>query len=366
MKQQLRRTPLVAVVALFAVLVVPSVAQAHHVESTAKCELVGNQPTVTLDARFVSFSSTKQVTGTITLDDVLVKTVVPADVTFVGNDGRMVYTTATTGGQHTINGDFTWPGKTAADNGAAHHVVECPAPKEPAISLDKTGAATAAAGSLFTYSFKATNTGNVTLTNVVLTDNRCQATLARVAPNLADPSFDPGDEWFYSCTVTAPAGPAQVVNVAEVCGEYSPGQGEPTKVCDDNPHTFTVPPPSVTPPSKPNVVPPGDSGVLPEDIVSGRAALRGPSGCVKQAFRARVRGRSIASVTFSIDGRKIKTIRGQRSVYSVKVRPGRLGFARHKLIARVRFTAASGTPARSLRLTFRRCAQGAVAPRFTG
>jgi hypothetical protein len=114
------------------------------------------------------------------------------------------------------------------------------------------------------------------------------------------------------------------------------------------------------------VVPPGDGGVLPEDIVSGRAALRGPSGCVKQAFRARVRGRSIASVTFSIDGRKIKTIRGQRSVYSIKVRANRFGFARHKLVARVRFTAASGTPARSLPLTFRRCAQGTVAPRFTG
>jgi hypothetical protein len=30
------------------------------------------------------------------------------------------------------------------------------------------------------------------------------------------------------------------------------------------------------------------------------------------------------------------------------------------------FTAASGTAARNLPLTFRRCAQGAVAPRFTG
>ena len=115
-------------------------------ESTAKCELVGNQPTVTLDARFVGFSNTTAVTGTIKLDGVLVKTVAAADVTFVGNDGRLVYSTTTTGGQRTIEGDFTWPGKTASDNGAAHHVVECPTPKQPAILLDKTGAATAAAG----------------------------------------------------------------------------------------------------------------------------------------------------------------------------------------------------------------------------
>jgi hypothetical protein len=94
--------------------------------------------------------------------------------------------------------------------------------------------------------------------------------------------------------------------------------------------------------------------------------MRGPSGCVKQAFRARVRGRSIASVTFFVDGRKVKTIRGERAVYAIKVRPGRFGFGRHKIVARVQFTAASKTAARRLPLTFRRCAQGAVAPRFTG
>jgi hypothetical protein len=244
---------------------------------------------------------------------------------------------------------------------------------KPAILLDKTGAATAAAGSTFTYSFKATNTGNVTLTNVALTDDRCQSTLTRVQPNLADQTFDKGDVWFYSCTVTAPAGPAQVDNIAEVCGTYSAEGLESKTVCDVDTHTFTVPPPGVNPPpttpqgtTPPVVTPPDDSGVLPETIVSGRAALRGPSGCVKQAFRARVSGRSIASVTFFVDGRKIRTIRGQRGVYAIKVRPGRYGFGRHKIVARVEFTAASKTAARRLQLTFRRCAQGAVAPRFTG
>jgi hypothetical protein len=48
------------------------------------------------------------------------------------------------------------------------------------------------------------------------------------------------------------------------------------------------------------------------------------------------------------------------------VNPKRYGFGRHKIVARVQFTPASGTAARKLPLTFRRCAQGAVAPRFTG
>jgi hypothetical protein len=476
MQHQLRRTPLAAAIALLACLVVPAVAQAHHVESTAKCELVNNQPRVTLNVSFVGFSSTKQVTGTIRFDNALVKNVVPGDVSWNGNNGSLVYTRDTTAGSHTVQGDFTWPGKGSGDNGKAHHTVTCPTPPnpgikivkdgpstryvgdqatftykvtntgnvklsnpvvtddkcapvtrvqdgqtsfdpgdvwtytctttitdamgdqlvnvgtacaeypgkpkvcddddhktdipKPAILLDKTGAATAAAGSTFTYTFKATNIGNVTLTNVVLTDDKCQATLTRSEPNLADQTFDKGDEWFYTCTVIAPAGPAQVDNVATVCGEFDAPDVEPKKVCDDDTHTFTVPPPGTpptTPPSTtPNTVPPGGSGVLPETVVSGRAALRGPSGCVKQAFRARVRGRSIAAVTFFLDGRQVKRITGQRSVYALKVRPSRFGFGRHKIVARVEFTAASGTSTRRLPLTFRRCAQGTVAPRFTG
>ncbi len=250
------------------------------------------------------------------------------------------------------------------------HETEIP---KPAIVLEKTGAATAAAGSTFTYSFKATNTGNVTLTNVQLTDPKCQSTLTPVAP--ADTTLTVGESQSYTCTVVAPAGPMQVDNVAKVCGDFDADDVEPMKVCDDDPHTFTVPPPttppagnpppSVTPNSVPPTTTPPDGEVLPESIVSGRAQLRGPSGCVKQAFRARVRGRSIASVTFFVDGRKVKKVR-RGDAFTLKVKPQRYGFGRHKVVAVVRFRAESGTKARRLPLTFRRCAQGAVAPRFTG
>jgi hypothetical protein len=94
--------------------------------------------------------------------------------------------------------------------------------------------------------------------------------------------------------------------------------------------------------------------------------LRGPSGCIKQAFRARVIGRSIAAVSFFVDGKRVKRLTGERSVYAVKIRPKNYGFARHRVVARVRFTADSGTAARRLPLTFRRCARQTVQPRFTG
>ena len=133
---------------------------------------------------------------------------------------------------------------------------------------------------------------------------------------------------------------------------------------DFNAADMTCPPPP-EPPVTPSGTPPS-GGALPETTLSGIARLRGESGCVEQTFRARVTGRSIASVAFFLDGRLVKRFRGERARYSVKVRPARLGFGRHKVIARVRFTAESGTSARALRMMFRRCAQGAVAPRFTG
>ena len=65
-----------------------------------------------------------------------------------------------------------------------------------------------------------TNTGNVTLTNVTLVDDKCQATLVR-DPAETDEAFDAGDVWHYTCTVVAPTGPAEVHNVATVTAKWS-------------------------------------------------------------------------------------------------------------------------------------------------
>jgi hypothetical protein len=480
-KLRVMRTPLVAVAALIALFAVPAAAQAHHVETKAECVIKDNAQRIQLTAEFIGFSSTKNISGWVDVDDQEIFYGKPA-ITWTGNNGKWVISAPTNLGAHTIQADFSWSGEAAGDDKETKHTVpgcanpgieivkDGPAtryvgdqatftykvtntgnlkltepvvtddkcapvtkvtnqgsfdpgdvweytctttitdamgdelinigtvcadwdnPKQggqdkkvcddddhktkipkPAIHLDKTGAATANAGATFTYSFVATNIGTVTLTNVQLTDDKCQATLTRVEPNLADATFDPGDKWYYTCTVVAPAGPAQVDNVAKVCGDYVAKDVPMKTVCDDDPHTFTVPPPGTppenppsTPPSStPDTPPAGGGEVLPESIVSGRAQLRGPSGCVKQAFRARVSGRSIASVTFFVDGRRVKKVKRGGS-FTLKVNPARYGLGRHKVVAVVRFRAKSGTKARRLPLTFRRCAQGAVAPRFTG
>jgi hypothetical protein len=88
---------------------------------------------------------------------------------------------------------------------------------------------------------------------------------------------------------------------------------------------------------------------------------------VQGPFTATVRGRQIARVTFYRDGKKIKTInarRGQR-VFTARIQPGnRAGV--HRVTARIRFQARSGTRARTLRLSYQRCRRQVVTPRFTG
>jgi hypothetical protein len=110
-----------------------------------------------------------------------------------------------------------------------------------------------------------------------------------------------------------------------------------------------------------------EQGVLPEETVSGFARLHGPSGCVKQAFKATVRGRRIASVTFYVDGNKHKRIvaRSGQRVFRAKVRPGS-AVGVHRVTARVVFKASSHTKARTLRLSYRRCVRQVVTPQFTG
>jgi hypothetical protein len=87
---------------------------------------------------------------------------------------------------------------------------------------------------------------------------------------------------------------------------------------------------------------------------------------VSRAFSARVAGRGILRVTFSVNGRRVARItRARNGAFSARIAPrGRRTVQR--VTARVVFRASTGTRARTLRLGFRRCAAGLRAPAFTG
>jgi hypothetical protein len=222
-----------------------------------------------------------------------------------------------------------------------------------AVDIEKTGPASATVGDVLNYVLTITNPGVVSFpaANVVVTDPKCSQppVLQGKGTDATPDSFDPGDTWTYTCSAATTGQPVGTfVNRAIVTGT-TPG-GKTVTDLDDFPTELVA------------------QAVLPEQVIPGTARLTGPSGCVKQAFNATVRGSQIAKVTFFVDGKKRKTITataGQRA-FQFKVRPNALGRGVHRVTARVEFATASQTATRTLRLSFQRCARQVVTPRFTG
>jgi uncharacterized repeat protein (TIGR01451 family) len=245
-----------------------------------------------------------------------------------------------------------------------------------AIRVDKAAVQqTAVAGSTVHFTIAVANTGNTSFVNYVFEDANCDE--QRTGANAGDATLDPGETWTYSCAMATQVGQTSAHNTAKATGTNSDGKS----ATDDGSASIPLTQPVTTTgggnPGGGNpggggtlpggaVTTPPSGGVLPETISAGRARLRGPSGCVYRAFRAHVTGRGIAAVRFYVDGKLVKKITGKRAKYSVKVVPRRLGFGRHRVVARVRFQKATRTRSRTLPLTFRRCARQVIQPRFTG
>jgi uncharacterized repeat protein (TIGR01451 family) len=223
----------------------------------------------------------------------------------------------------------------------------------PAIDIEKTGPATARVGTALAYRLTVTNPGDVPFAaqDVVVSDPRCEAPPAgpHTGADQTPDVLDPGDAWTYTCVAQTSGEPAGTfVNTATVTAKDF--NGRTVTDTDEFPTVLEA------------------QAVLPQpEIVGGRAQLRGPSGCVRGPFKATVRGRQIARVTFYRDGKRIKTIvagPGQRT-FTVRLRPGNRSGV-HRVTARVVFKAVARTRARTLRLSYQSCRVQVVQPRFTG
>ena len=87
--------------------IAPAAAQAHHVAGgSAKCELIGNVPTITATASFVNFASyNKPIDGVLKVDGTTVATI--TGFTFPGSAGTWNSAPVkTTAGDHHISGSF--------------------------------------------------------------------------------------------------------------------------------------------------------------------------------------------------------------------------------------------------------------------
>jgi hypothetical protein len=295
-----------------------------------------------------------------------------------------------------VDGDTTVSGSTINLKVSYWEWVKCyvtnapkPPDQHPAIKVVKDGPATAHSGDQLTFSYTVTNPGDVPLTNVTATDDKCSP-LTRTG-DTSDTTLDPGDTWTYTCSyvIQWSEGDANpVVNTVTTCG-MPPGGGSPppgggSPVCDTDQHSTTIVPPATPTPAPP--VPPDTpasasgtaptSGQPPQIAVSpvrvrpGSATLRGPSGCpTTSAVAATVSGRRIVKVTFYVDNKKVKTLTqpnksGGRWVLPMNVK--RFAFGSHRVQARIQFARSSQTKARTLRMSFSRCHPANVTPKFTG
>jgi hypothetical protein len=251
----------------------------------------------------------------------------------------------------------------------------------PAIDIEKTGPATATAGSLVGYTLDVTNPGDVSLGGVAVTDPRCAAAPVRTSANgdATPDTLEPGDHWTYTCSVQTQAAQTQVVNVADVNGT---DQHDET-VTDEDTFTTTltqpVMPTTPTTPATPTATPAAPAAVPVAQQVAGvqqtarprrgTAALRGPRACPRTtSVSATVRGRQIRRVTFLVGGKVVKrlTKADSRGRWTLKLRTSSLRRGSNRVVARVEFTTASRTRTRTLRVTITRCAAQQVRPQFTG
>jgi hypothetical protein len=140
-----------------------------------------------------------------------------------------------------------------------------------------------------------------------------------------------------------------------------PGPAPPGGVLCSVPPPPPAPAADCTPP--PGPAPP--DGVL---CLRGAASISGATGCAGTPFNVVVRGRQIERVTFTLDGKVVRTLTrpNHGSWYVLPVNPRLLIFGVYRVLARTVFRSQSGTPARTLRVVFRKCARVATSPAFTG
>ena len=113
------------------------------------------------------------------------------------------------------------------------------------------------------------------------------------------------------------------------------------------------------------------AGVLPAKVSvppKGTARAASIRGCIAQSgYLAAVHGTSIASVTFTLDGHRLKTLHKPTSSGTFALRINVHAGSTHHLSERVVFTASSRTSPTTLHRTLARCAvRKATLPSFTG
>jgi hypothetical protein len=225
-------------------------------------------------------------------------------------------------------------------------------PQPPVIAIDKSGPASALAGTAVEYTLLVSDPGATSFpaAKVVVSDALCSSTPVLVTKNGdSSPDFlNPGDRWTYTCSVATQPGQTAVHNTGNVTGTDT--NNNPASASDTADTVLNQP----------------AQGVAP--LLPGSSQLRGPTGCISSRTHVlTVRGQRIARVSFYIDGRYVgtRTKPNRGTAFTVTVRGSRLRRGSHSVVARITYQGETTPQTRTLMLAFARCAR-AVTPKFTG
>jgi hypothetical protein len=127
----------------------------------------------------------------------------------------------------------------------------------------------------------------------------------------------------------------------------------------------STPPSSGSPaPAQPST-PPAQQNVAGTEAAHASAALAAPSRCVSRRFTVSVTAGRARTVSFSVNGHRVRTLTARTGQRRFSVQLPRPAAVSH-VVAVVRFQPNTTPATRTLRTTVRRCAQQAVQPQFTG
>lgn len=127
-----RRTPTALAVAVIAALAVPAVASAHHLDnnaSTATCELVNGQPTLTVNAVFVAFEDSNKPVNYAVEDNT--RTIDTGVFTWNGPNYTKTLTYSVAPGLHAVTFKAWWGDHYSGGSGTFNRITYCPVPPPP-------------------------------------------------------------------------------------------------------------------------------------------------------------------------------------------------------------------------------------------
>jgi hypothetical protein len=243
------------------------------------------------------------------------------------------------------------------------------------------------------YEIIVTNTGDETLTFSNFSDPKCDPGTITGGPGTRP--LEPGGSAKYRCQhllTAADQVATTYTNVASVTGTPIAIGSAPINHTS-NTVVVNVPAPRVTP-VLPGAPPQSSLGPAPStspgsgtlattssqapriETLAATASAPGlsgrPEGCVRSSFLVTVKASHVKSVTFYLDGHRLKTLTAKsasKGRLSIRIQTRRLKVGVHRITARITMipTAASVKAVTAVRsLKFARCASAAVSPKFTG